>query len=243
MISPDIFIPLAEATGLVRPIGRWVMDNAAAEAQKWGRYLDGDPMRLAINVSADQFRDPQLIDDARHLVDLMESSGIELEFELTESMVMREAHQAAGKMNELRSMGFRLAMDDFGTGYSSLTYIRNFPFNIIKIDRSFVADLGKNTGAQAIIRAIVLIARSFDLDLIAEGVETADQAAWLAREGCPLAQGYHFSRPLPASEFCDYLQQRRGVPKPLFPKPYPKTPMGRHLADREGPRSGNLWLM
>ena len=135
----------------------------------------------------------------------MESSGIGLEFELTESMVMREAHQAASIMTELKSMGIRLDMDDFGTGYSSLPYMRNFPFDIIKIDRSFVADLDKSPGAQAIIRAVVLIAQSFDLNVIAEGVETADQVSWLAREGCPLAQGYHFSKPLPTSAFRDYL--------------------------------------
>jgi diguanylate cyclase (GGDEF)-like protein/PAS domain S-box-containing protein len=199
-VSPAKFIPLAEASGLIIPIGRWVTEAACIEASKWRRYGDVDGMSISVNLSSRQFHHADLPDEIARMRDIIAGTGVRLELELTESMMLKDPGQAAGIMYRLKEMGIRLAMDDFGTGYSSLSYLRSFPFDMIKIDRSFVASLGRGQGAEAIVRAIVQLSRAFDLELIAEGVEMPEHAAWLAQEGCFLAQGYLFSKPLPAHE-------------------------------------------
>jgi predicted signal transduction protein with EAL and GGDEF domain len=192
-ISPTDFIPLAEETGLIVAIGRWVLAQACRDAASWPETIS-----LAVNVSSVQFAVGSLV---RTVMGALGDSGLEpgrLELEITESVLMRDADQALLMLRELRQRGVRVAMDDFGTGYSSLSYLRSFPFDRIKIDRSFVHDIETNAEAQAIVRAVSGLGRSLGMAITVEGVETDGQLAAVRREGCRDVQGYLFSRPRPA---------------------------------------------
>ncbi len=200
LLPPARFIPLAEDNGLIVPIGRWVMEQACLEAKRWSA-LTGRELRLSLNLSPRQFRQDALVQEVAHLVELLGGSRVCLELEVTENMVMQDLQQAAEVMHELRALGVRMSMDDFGTGYSSLGYLRSFPFDLIKIDRSFITELGRCQGSEAIVRAIIAMAGQLGLEVIAEGVETPAQGSFLLREGCGMAQGFHFGRPMPAEDF------------------------------------------
>ncbi len=205
-VSPGVFIPVAEATGLIVNIGAWVLRQACMEAATWAV-----PLRIAVNVSALQIQQ----DDLPALVQAsLQQSGLDparLELEVTESVLLSNAsashtHQpdhVITSLHKVRAMGVRLAMDDFGTGYSSLASLRAFPFDKIKLDRGFVADLGRNDGADAIIRAVLGLGRGLNLPVIAEGVETPGQADALRKEGCNELQGYLIGRPLPITSYAD----------------------------------------
>lgn len=199
MISPGKFIPLAEETGIILPIGQWVTNTAFRQAAAWGAMVPG--LNMAINLSARQFHQKNLIEMVRN--SLLESrvDPTTVELEITESMVMGDVNKAIATMKALRDLGLNLAMDDFGTGYSSLSYLKQFPINTLKIDQSFVRDIPQDHQAIAIVQAIIAMATSLNLHVVAEGVETPQQAAFLRRHGCALVQGYLFSRPLPADEF------------------------------------------
>ncbi|WP_159997222.1 EAL domain-containing protein [Roseomonas sp. 18066] len=199
-ISPAEFVPVAEETGLIVPLGRWVLRQACLAALDWPEGIG-----VAVNLSPAQFTGPGLVEA---VAAALEESGLpasRLELEITESVLLHEDSQALDTLHALRAMGIGIAMDDFGTGYSSLSYLRRFPFDKIKIDRSFIADLPERAQSLAILRAIVGLGRSFDMPITAEGVETPEQAAMVEAEGCRYAQGYLFSRPLPRAEIASYL--------------------------------------
>ena len=203
-VSPATFIPLAEETGLIVPIGAWVLREACKEAKRWqDSGLPGT--RVAVNLSARQFRDPML---GQAVGRAFAESGLDprlLELEITESMVMQEPEKAAALLEDLKSMGLYLSIDDFGTGYSSLAYLKRFPIDSLKIDRSFIKDIPANSDDLAITQAVIAMAHGLRLRTVAEGVETEEQLEWLKRFGCEEIQGYLFSKPLPAEEAARFL--------------------------------------
>ncbi|WP_280564207.1 EAL domain-containing protein [Chromohalobacter sp. 48-RD10] len=198
-VSPGEFIPLAEERGLIRPLGEWVLEKAACQLAAW--RCNGHPLpgRLSINVSAQQFADPNLARRIAELTRHTPTSSIDLE--LTESDVMRDAEQAIAITQTLRKAGYTLSIDDFGTGYSSLAYLRRFDADTLKIDLSFVREMLDGPHERAIVETIIAMARSLGMQAIAEGVETPKQARELARLGCDQAQGFHFGRPLSPADF------------------------------------------
>ena len=205
LLRPDLFIPIAEETGLIVPIGSWVVRTAVAEAREW-RERTGLELRLAVNISSRQFRYRELLELLERVVDDSGALPLALELEITESLVMADPVTATELLKELKARGFSLAMDDFGTGYSSLAYLRTFPFDMIKIDQSFIADLGHSDEAGAIVRAMLQLGRALGLRIMAEGVETAAQLAFLEAEGCDEVQGFLCCPPLPATEFLEAVQ-------------------------------------
>lgn len=195
LISPAAFIPLAEETGLILPIGEWVIREACREAAGWPSNLS-----VAVNVSPKQFGVQGL---AQTILQALATSGLEphrLEIEITESIFIANIEKTLSTLHGLRNLGVRIALDDFGTGYSSLSYLRSFPFDKVKIDRSFVEDLGKGGNAHAVIRAITTLAEALGMETLAEGVEAQEQLDVLREEGCGHIQGFLFSRPVPASD-------------------------------------------
>jgi EAL domain-containing protein (putative c-di-GMP-specific phosphodiesterase class I) len=192
---PNDFIPLAEQTGLIVPLGDWVLKAACAEAATWSRDV-----RIAVNVSAVQFKNRHIL---ASVTDALTGSGLpadRLELEITESLLLQDSEATLATLHALRDMGVRISMDDFGTGYSSLSYLRSFPFDKIKIDQSFIHELATRDDAMAIVRAITALGRSLGIATTAEGVETKEQLAMLQSEGCTEAQGYLFSPPRPARD-------------------------------------------
>ena len=200
MVPPGRFIGVAEETGLIVPIGSWVIRTACAQNQAWQR-AGLKPMRIAINVSARQFAQPDLV---QSITAALAETGMEaqsLEIELTESLVMADVERAISILRGLKAIGVHLSIDDFGTGYSSLSYLKRFPIDVLKIDQSFVRDIAIDPDDAAIAVAIISLAHNLRLQVIAEGVETEAQMLYLRRNGCDAMQGYYFSRPLPAAEF------------------------------------------
>jgi diguanylate cyclase (GGDEF)-like protein len=199
-ISPAEFIPLAEETGLIVPLGEWVLRTACAEAAHWPNDL-----RLAVNLSAVQFKKRNLV---QVVIGALAQSAIparRLELEITESVLLQDDEMTLAMLHQLRSLGMCISMDDFGTGYSSLSYLRRFPFDKIKIDQSFIRDLAKRHDSTAIVRAVASLAHSLKIAAVAEGVETADQLEQAQAEGCSQAQGYFFGPPMPAAKIPETL--------------------------------------
>lgn len=207
LIPPAKFIPLAEETGLILPIGEWVLRQACLQAKAW--QAAGHPfLRVAVNLSANQFRQANLVAMTE---EILRETGLEadcLEFELTESILMKSSKGALGVLKRLKEIGIYLTVDDFGTGYSSLNYLKNFPLNRLKIDKSFVRDITSDPGDAAIAEAIIAMARSLGLSVIAEGVENQNQMAFLQDRSCYEMQGFYFGRPEPAEAFSMRFQQR-----------------------------------
>jgi diguanylate cyclase (GGDEF)-like protein len=200
LVPPLDFIPIAEETGLIVPLGEWVLKQACAEAARWPKDVS-----IAVNLSPMQFRSANLM---QAVITAIAASGIsprQLELEITETVLLDQTEGAIDTLHQLRRLGIRIAMDDFGTGYSSLSYLRSFPFSKIKIDKSFVRDLESKEDSIAIIRAVVSLGSSLGITTTAEGVETEDQLARLAAEGCNEVQGFLFSRPRPAAEILPML--------------------------------------
>ena len=210
-VPPASFIGLAEEMGLIIPIGDWVLRTACAQARAWQLAGHG-PLRLAVNLSARQFKQKNLL---HAVAQALADTGFDaacLELELTESMVMHDVEQATAIMAKLKALGVQLSIDDFGTGYSSLAYLRHFPIDVLKIDKTFVSDITHSMDDAAIVRAIISLAHSLRLKVIAEGVETEQQLAFLRRHGCDQMQGYLFSRPLAAPAFETLLLEGSMLP-------------------------------
>ena len=206
LVAPMEFIPIAEETGLISPLGAWVMRQGLVELRDWiDRRACTPYTRMSINASARQLRDHDfvaIVDEALHHANLPAS---QLWVEITETAILADMDASLDTVRRLRSLGVRIALDDFGTGYSSLSHLRKFPIDRIKIDRSFVSSLESNADDRSLVGSILVLARELGKDVVAEGVETAEQLAILAKLGCPKAQGYYFSRPLPAAELLDRL--------------------------------------
>jgi EAL domain-containing protein (putative c-di-GMP-specific phosphodiesterase class I) len=206
LVLPSEFIPLAEETGLIIPIGQWVLSTACAQ-NKALQAAGFPPMRVAVNMSGRQILDRQLPEVVGQV---LKDTGLNpnyLEVELTESILMKNEETVLSTMHQLKAMGLRLSLDDFGTGYSSLNYLKSFPLNILKIDRSFVRDIPTNPDDVALITAIIAMAHSLKLKVLAEGVETEQQLAFLREVGCDEMQGDLFSHPVPAEALLKLLQQ------------------------------------
>ena|GEM_PF-583251 len=195
IVLPADFIPLAEETALIVPIGEWVLRRACEEAAKWPSAV-----RLAVNLSPVQFKTPGLRQAVINALARSGLAGSRLQLEITESVLLLNNESTLDTLHQLRALGVRISMDDFGTGYSSLSYLRSFPFDKIKIDRSFVHDLSDNKESRAIIRAVVGLGSSLGMSTTAEGVETREELDYMKRQGCTEAQGYFFSKPCPAKE-------------------------------------------
>lgn len=204
LVSPATFIPMAEETGLIGPIGEWVLQAACMQTKKW---LDAGmpPLRVAVNLSARQFKDGALIATIENVLRETGLSSSCLEVELTEGLAMEDVKKTVITLNALSEMGVSIAIDDFGTGYSSLAYLQRFPIDFLKIDQSFVRDIGTSADSAAIIRTIIAMAHNLQLKVVGEGVETEQQFDFLAGYECEEVQGYYFSRPLPAEEFSVFL--------------------------------------
>ena len=190
IISPMEFIPVAEETGLIRPLGEWILRRACNDAASW--ISDGT---IAVNFSAAQFRYPGVVE---MIAEILEETGLEpdrLEIEITESLFLNHSPETMTILRKIKALGVRIAMDDFGTGYSSLSYVAQFPFDKIKIDRSFVSQLSDDPQIGAIIASIVGLGRSLSVDITAEGVETEEQVALLQAAGCSIVQGFLFGAP------------------------------------------------
>ena len=206
-VNPERFITVAEDTGLIVPIGRWVLRQACQTAASWRG--DMATMRVAVNVSSRQFIDGDILDSVR---DALNSSGLpaeRLELEITEGLLLEDHAETRAVLMELNNMGIRLALDDFGTGYSSLGYLKRFPFSSLKIDRSFVRDIAEEDDASALTLAMIDMAHSLKLEVVAEGVETMAQRRLLTERGCDTGQGFLFARPMPAEEISNWLSRWR----------------------------------
>jgi diguanylate cyclase (GGDEF)-like protein/PAS domain S-box-containing protein len=200
LVSPAEFIPLAEETGLIIPIGEWVLRTACAQNKEW-QEAGLPPMRVAVNISARQFHLDNLI---KTISNVLKETGLEpefLELEITENSIMQDTELTVSLLHEIKEMGVKLSIDDFGTGYSSLGYLKSFPIDTLKIDKSFVRDITTNPDDAAIATSIITLAHSLNFNVIAEGVETVEQFSFLKEQLCDQIQGFYFCRPLPAEEF------------------------------------------
>jgi len=222
VVPPDQFIPVAEETGLIREIGRWVLQEACRQAAAWQSEHSPTPaLRLSVNLSARQLQDPGLVKDVEAV---LASSGLEpacLVIEITESLLMSEPDVAVERLGELKDLGVKLAIDDFGTGYSSLSYLRRFPVDVLKVDRSFVTALGTGPEDGALAQAIVKLGQTLRLRVVAEGIETAAQLAELRALGCEYGQGYFFARPLTPDAMSSVLADARQASGLLSSSPSP----------------------
>ncbi|MDQ2866724.1 MAG: EAL domain-containing protein [Candidatus Eremiobacteraeota bacterium] len=212
LIQPSNFIPSAEISGLIVPLGDWVLATAAKQVRAWHGELG--PLRLAVNLSGRQFHQPDL---RKRVLDSLETADLDpsnLEVEITESVAMSDAAQTVGIVRDLKGAGIRTAVDDFGTGYSSLAYLRRFALDVLKIDGSFVRGIGSEPYDETIVKTVIGMAHSLGLEVIAEGVETEDQLAFLKAHACDIAQGYTIAKPLSARNFENFLRRHRESPAP-----------------------------
>ena len=201
MVSPAEFIPLAEETGLILPIGSWVLETACQQLAAWADQPAMAHLSIAVNVSARQFRENNFVSQTLATLERTRANPQRLKLELTESVLIADAEDVIVKMNALKAIGIGFAIDDFGTGYSSLSYIKRLPLDRLKIDQSFVRNILMDANDAAISRAVIAMATSMGLGVMAEGVETEAQRDFLASLGCHTYQGYLFSKPLPIQEF------------------------------------------
>ncbi len=205
LVAPDVFIPLAEESGLILPIGRWVLETACAQIKAWSAHDATRDIRLAVNVSARQFRQAGFVAEVEQVLSESGADPSRMKIELTESLVIDNVAETIARMQALKALGVGFSMDDFGTGFSSLSYLKRLPLDQLKIDRSFVFDLATDPNDAAIVQTIITMGHTLGLDVIAEGVETEAQLARLDQYGCTHFQGFLFSRPMPLAEFEAWL--------------------------------------
>jgi EAL domain-containing protein (putative c-di-GMP-specific phosphodiesterase class I) len=220
IVAPLEFIPLAEETGLIVPIGAWVLREACRQIRAWQEQLDASNLEISVNLSSKQFLQPGLVPQVASVLREIGLSPRSLRLEVTESLLMDSESNAADTMTELRAMGVRIALDDFGTGYSSLSCLHQYPIDTLKIDRSFVSRIGVTEEGTEIVNTIVSLAQGLDMEVVAEGVENAEQLAHLQKLRCSYAQGYYLSRPVESAKFFELLSAR----KTWLPHPQGSTP-------------------
>jgi EAL domain-containing protein (putative c-di-GMP-specific phosphodiesterase class I) len=199
LVSPIRFIPVAESTGMIIPIGEWVLDEACRQAREW-QIADLPNVPIAVNLAAQQFRQLDLLSQISATLRHHKLTADRLALEVTESSLMNNMEQVIATLERLKALGLKIAIDDFGTGYSSLSYLKQFPIDKIKIDQSFVRSMLQSPGDDAIVQAVIAIAAKMGLGTIAEGVETRQQLDHLKQLGCDEVQGYYYSKPVPAAE-------------------------------------------
>jgi EAL domain-containing protein (putative c-di-GMP-specific phosphodiesterase class I) len=191
------FIPVAEDTGQILPIGQWALQEACRQMRRWQRRFPSDPpLFISVNLSSKQFTQPDMIEQVKDILDETKLDPRSLKLEITESVVMENIDTATEMLKQLRALGVQLSIDDFGTGYSSLSYLHRFPIDTLKVDRSFVMRMVDNNENIEIVRTILMLAQNLGMDVVAEGVETKEQLALLRKLGCENGQGYFFSRPV-----------------------------------------------
>jgi len=211
LVMPREFVPVAEETGLILISGLWVLHEACRQMRAWNLQFPSDPaFTVAVNISGKQFAQPDLVSEVDRILRETCLDPHCLKLELTESVTMREVERAARIFGELKTLGVRLSMDDFGTGYSSLSYLRRFPLDTLKIDRSFVSEMEDTSESRAIVQMILSLGRSLGMEMVAEGVETAEQVSLLRSLGCEYAQGYFFSKPTDQEGMAEVLLKSRG---------------------------------
>ena len=215
LVAPGNFIALAEETGMILPIGHWVLEMACAQLQVWGNYNATRHLSLAINISQVQFRQSDFVNQVLTMIDRYDFDVSLLELELTESLLVDNMEDIFEKMSTLRQRGVKFSLDDFGTGFSSLSYLKRLPFNKLKVDQSFVRDALTNPHDAAIVHMVVELGRSMDLLVVAEGVETEGQREFLKEQGCHLYQGYLYSPALPIGVFNTFLLKQNALSKTL----------------------------
>jgi diguanylate cyclase (GGDEF)-like protein/PAS domain S-box-containing protein len=212
MLAPDTFIPIAEETGIIVPLGRWVLNQACHDLANWSQnYAHADALYVSVNLSAHQLEDPDLVTDVQHA---LSDTGLEphrLTLEITETALMHDRHRALAQLIALKALGIRLSVDDFGTGYSSLSYLRQFPVDTVKIDKSFIDNVSNGGDDATFVGAILRLSESLHLDTLAEGIETQEQATTLEHLGCHLGQGYHYNKPLDPTDISRILEDQAAV--------------------------------
>jgi len=207
-INPNQFIPVAEETGLIIPIGEWILREACAQTRRWQElYPSEQPLTISVNLSAKQFAQPDLIERIERVLLETKLEPLSLSLEITESVVVENVEAATGLLRRLRKLGVGLSIDDFGTGYSSLSSLHSFPISTLKIDGSFISRMGGQNENTEIVRTIMSLAENLGMDVVAEGVETLEQVTKLRTFGCKKGQGFFFSRPLPADALESLLNQ------------------------------------
>ncbi|MFM7427606.1 MAG: putative bifunctional diguanylate cyclase/phosphodiesterase, partial [Elainella sp.] len=201
LISPTEFIPLAEDTGLIVPLGQWILTEACQQLQRWQQTTEA-PLSISVNLSTKQFSQPSLIDQVRQLLEHpdLQNSNVKLKLEITESVIMENADAAKAMLDQLKAMGVHLLIDDFGTGYSSLSYLHRFPIDTVKIDQSFISHMSTDSESAEIVRAIVSLAHNLGMNVIAEGIELIEQLRQLKSLGAEYGQGFLFAKPLDSTE-------------------------------------------
>jgi c-di-GMP phosphodiesterase Gmr len=207
MVSPLDFIPYAEESGMIGPLGRWVMQTAATQARRWSEQ--GHSIRVAINVSARQLSDTAIVHD---LTGALETAGLDpclLDLELTESCLIEDEEMALGLITQFRELGAQVHLDDFGTGYSSLSQLARIPLDKIKLDRSFVRGINTNPKSQALVRSMVAVAQALNYGVVAEGVETSAEEEFIRKVGIDYAQGYLYAKPMTAEAFETWLTEKQ----------------------------------
>ena len=208
VVLPTQFIPVAEETGLILRMGQWVLETVCAQIKAWEHNTLTRDLIISANVSSRQFHQDDFAIQVQALVQRYAINPKRLELELTESLLLENTEKVVAVMNALKAIGVRLSLDDFGTGYSSLQYLKRLPLDQLKIDQSFVSGLAADERDKEIVRTIIAMAESLNLDVIAEGVETEEQQKILSDKGCPYYQGYLFSKPVPIDQFEALLKQR-----------------------------------
>ena len=206
IVPPTTCIAQAEDTGLICEIGEWILKMACQDLSIWMNKHPSSSLSVAVNISSRQFRSEKFIDTIKQTLLDTVISPTQLELELTEGLLLDDSPKTLEMLNEIKAMGISLALDDFGTGYSSLSYLKRYPFDILKIDQSFVRDITTDPGDAAVCKTIIAIASKLGMKVVGEGVETDEQLNFLAKNGVDLIQGYYFSKPLNAEDFSNYLK-------------------------------------
>ena len=212
-VSPELFVPVAEQSGLIVEISNWVINQACKDLKKWHEIVGDDTLYTAINLSSRQFRDPGLVQVVRDALSRHDLPGRSVELEITERMLMKDVSDVVVMLNEFKDMGINLSIDDFGTGYSSLSYLKRFPFDVLKIDRAFVKDIGVDPDDEALCDAVIAIAHSLGLKVIGEGVETEEQYEFLKERGTEVIHGYLISKPILFDDFVEQIKSPKWLNK------------------------------